>query len=325
MEMDYINQEKIIKRAMKRDFNKLGVTLIAQGFIANVIIFTVFIGAMIVKMIKDRGVSFEELEQMTKNPSYLGILSIFSVIVAFIPILIYRGNKFYQYDLKIENRKFTLKTIIIGFVIVLAVNNILGVFANVLELGLNSIGLTAAGALEDLEILNKSTPSMIIYTCIIAPIFEEFLYRGAVLRSFEKYGRRFAIIVSAMLFGLMHGNFYQIFMAAGIGIILGYLATEYSIKLTIILHMINNTFVEVTTQFGSHINENIANAMNIGMIVISFIVLIVGIIYKRKAIKGWLENNKMEKKIMLTFFTSITILIIVAFDIIMVITNIKPV
>jgi membrane protease YdiL (CAAX protease family) len=325
MEMDYANQEKIIKKEMKKDFNKLGITLIAQGIIANALIFTVIIGAMSVRMIIDRGVSFEDLEQMTKNPSYLGILSIFSVVVAFIPILIYRGSKFYQYDLKFENRKFNLKTIIIGFIFILAVNNILGLFANLLEFGLNSIGLTAASALENLEILNQSTPSMIIYTCIIAPIFEEFLYRGAVLRSFEKYGRKFAILVSAILFGLMHGNFYQIFMAAGIGIILGYLATEYSIKLTIILHMINNTFVELTTQLSSYIGENASNIMNFSMIAISFIILIAGIIYKRKAIKEWLENNKMENKIMLRFFTSITILIIVAIDIIMVISSIGPV
>lgn len=325
MEMDYTNQEKIIKKAMKKDFNKLGITLIAQGIIANVLIFTILIGAMIVRMIKDRGTSLEDLEQMAKNPSYLGLLSIFSVIVAFIPILIYRGSKFYQYDLKVENRKFTLKTIVIGFIFVLAVNNALGLFANVLELGLNSIGFTAAAALEDLEILNQSTPSMIIYTCIIAPVFEEFLYRGAVLRSFEKYGRRFAIVVSAMLFGLMHGNFYQIFMAAGIGLILGYLATEYSIKLTIILHMINNTFVELTTQLSSYVSENVGNIMNISMIIASFIVLIAGIIYKRKSIKEWFENNKMEKKIMSRFFTSITILIIVAVDLIMVISSIKPV
>lgn len=325
MEMDYISQEKNIKKAMKKDFNKLGITLIAQEVIVYVIMFIVLIGTMIAKIIMDRGASFEDLDQITKNPNYLGLLSIFSVIVAFIPILFYRGSNFLKYDLKIENRKFTFKTIIVGFAVVLSVNNVLGVFANGLELGLNSIGLTAAEALEDLEILNKSALSMTIYTCIIAPVFEEFLYRGAILRSFEKYGRRFAIVVSAMLFGLMHGNFYQIFMAAGIGIILGYLATEYSIKLTIILHMINNTFVELTTLLSSRIGENAENIVNISMIVISFIVLIAGTIYKRKAIKEWLENNKIEKKIILRFFTSITIFIIVVFDLFLVISNIKPV
>jgi uncharacterized protein len=318
-------EEKMIKKSMKKDFNKLGIALIAQGITANVIIFIAFLGAMIVRMIKDRGVSAAELEQMAKNPSSLGWLSVFSVIIAFIPILIYRGNNFLKYDLKTENKKFTLKTVIIGFIFVFAVNNALGLFAEGLEHGLNLIGFTAASALEDLDMLNQSTLSMIIYTCLIAPVFEEFLYRGAVLRSFEKYGRKFAIVVSSMLFGLMHGNFYQIFMAAGIGLILGYLATEYSIKLTIILHIINNTFVELTTQFGANVSENIGNIMNISILVISFVVLIAAFIRNRNSIKEWLENNKMEKKIMLRFFTSITIIIIVAVDLIMVISNIKAI
>ena len=319
------SEAKVIKKLMKNDFNKLGITLIAQGLISNAIVFIVLVGAMIVRIIKDRGASAADLEQMSKNPSYLGLLSIFSVIIAFIPILIYRGNKFFQYDLKTENKKFTLKTVIIGFIFVLAVNNALGLFAAGLEGGLNLIGLSANSALEDLEILNQSTIPMIIYTCLIAPIFEELLYRGAVLRSFEKYGRRFAILVSAMLFGLMHGNFYQIFMAAGIGLILGYLATEYSIKLTILLHIINNTFVELTTQFGANVSENIGNIMNISILVISFVVLMAAFIRNRNSVKEWLENNKMEKKIMLRFFTSITIIVIVAFDLFMVIRGIKTI
>ena len=318
-------EEKMIKKSMKKDFNKLGITLIAQGITANVIIVIAFIGAMIVEMIKDRGVSVEELQQAAKDPSSLGWLSIFSVIIAFIPILIYRRNDFFKYDLKTENKKFTLKTVIIGFVFVFAVNNALGLFAEGLERGLNLIGFTAASALEDLDILNQSTLSMIIYTCLIAPVFEEFLYRGAVLRSLEKYGRKFAVLVSAALFGLMHGNFYQVFMAAGIGLILGYLATEYSIKLTIILHIMNNAFVELTTQFGANVSENIGNIMNISILVISFVVLIAAFIRNRTSIKEWLGNNKMEKKIMLRFFTSITIVIIVAVDVIMVISNIKAI
>lgn len=325
MQIDYSNQEKIIKRTMKRDFNKLGITLIAQGLVSNGVVLTISMGAMVLRLIKNPRTDLTDLEQMTRNASYLGLMSIVAVLIAFIPILIYRGNKFFQYDLRVENRKFNLKTVVIGFIFVLALNNTLGLLANVLELGLNSIGFTATDALKDLEILNKSAPSMIIYTCIIAPIFEEFLYRGAVLRSFEKYGKKFAIIVSALLFGLMHGNFYQIFMAAGIGIILGYLASEYSIKLTIILHMINNTFVQFTTLLSSHMGENAKNIMNISIMVIPLIVLIVGIIYKSKAIREWLENNKMQDKIMLRFFTSITILVIVAFDIFMVVSSIKPV
>lgn len=63
--------------------------------------------------------------------------------------------------------------------------------------------------------------------------------RGFLMRRFEKYGKGFAVIVSAVLFGVMHGNPLQIVMNA-VGLILGYIAIEYSIKWSIILHIANN-------------------------------------------------------------------------------------
>jgi membrane protease YdiL (CAAX protease family) len=198
-------------------------------------------------------------------------------------------------------------------------------FANGLELGLNAIGLSANSALEELEILDQSTVSMIIYTCIIAPIAEEFIYRGAVLRGLEKYGKKFAILVSAMLFGLMHGNFYQVFMAIGVGIILGYLATEYSIKLTIILHIINNTFVEVTSQITSHISKNAGNIIDNSITAILVIILVFAFVHNKNNIKEWLQNNRMEKGMMLKFLTSISIIIIIVFDLFMVVSGITTI
>jgi len=252
-------------------------------------------------------------------------MSIIAVVIAFIPILIYRQNKFFQYDLKVENKKFTVKTVIIGFIILFSMNSTLGLFADGLEFGLNAIGLSAISALKELEVLNQPSISMIVYTCIMAPIFEEFIYRGAVLRSLEKYGRKFAILVSAILFGLMHGNFYQIFMAAGVGIILGYLATEYSIKLTILLHMCNNICVEILSEVTSRISENAGNIINFSIMIISVIILVFAFIRNKNYIKKWLQNNIMEKRIMFRFVTSITIIIIIAFDLFMVVSNIATI
>jgi membrane protease YdiL (CAAX protease family) len=319
------NEAKVIKKLMKKDFNKLGITLLIYELIANGVIFIAAIGVMIVQMIKNPNISQEQLTLIFEKPSFTGTMSIIAVVIAFIPILIYRKNKFFQHDLRAENKKFTLKTVITGFVILISVNNALGLFAAGLEFGLNTIGLSASYALAELEVLNQPTISMLIYTCIMAPIFEEFIYRGAVLRSLEKYGKKFAILVSAILFGLMHGNFYQIFMAIAIGIILGYLAIEYSIKLTIILHMINNTFVEVTSQITSRVSENAGNIMNISMMAILVIIFIFVFVRNKNHIKTWLQNNRMEKGIMIRFLTSITIIIIIAFDLFMVIRDIKAI
>jgi len=323
--MNYNSEYKVIKKLMKKDFNKLGITLLMQELIANGVMFVVAIGILIMQMVKNPNVSDVQLEQIFKEPSFIGTISIIAVVIAFIPILIYRRKKFFQYDLKVENKKFTLKTVIICFIILLSVNNVLGLFADGLELLLNAIGLSATSALKDLDVLNQPAISMFMYTCMIAPIFEEFIYRGAILRGLEKYGRWFAILASAILFGMMHGNFYQIFMAIGVGIILGYLATEYSIKLTIILHIINNAFVELTSQITSHVSANAGNIINISITAILIIILVISSIRNKNYIKKWLQNNRMEKGIMLSFLTSIAVIIIIAFDLFMVVSSIKTI
>lgn len=81
---------------------------------------------------------------------------------------------------------------------------------------------------------------------ILAPLAEEMVFRGAILRTLLNYfnGRMYwvPIIVSALLFGLIHGNMAQLLNAFLIGILLGwmYYRTE-SIVPGIVLHWVNNT------------------------------------------------------------------------------------
>lgn len=81
---------------------------------------------------------------------------------------------------------------------------------------------------------------------ILAPLAEEMVFRGAILRTLLNYfnGRMYwvPIIVSALLFGVVHGNMAQLLNAFLIGILLGwmYYRTE-SIVPGIVLHWVNNT------------------------------------------------------------------------------------
>ncbi|CUU49454.1 CPBP family intramembrane glutamic endopeptidase [Clostridium beijerinckii] len=313
---------KAIKKLMKKDFNKLGIALILKELLLYGIIIALGIGVAVIEIIKNSNISDEQIDNIFNKPSFQGTSSILVVLIAFIPILVYRGKKFFQYDLKVVNRKFTLKIVTISFIILFAANNLLGLFTDGLEWGLNTIGFSANSALDILKDINQPVISMIIYSCIVGPIVEECIYRGAVLRSLEKYGRRFAILASGILFGLMHGNFYQVFMAIIIGIILGYLATEYSIKLTILLHMLNNTCVQVLSDINSHVSENTVNIISIIVIVISTIILIMAFVYYKDYIKEWLENNKIEKRVMVRFFTSFTIILVILLDLLIVVSDI---
>ena len=86
----------------------------------------------------------------------------------------------------------------------------------------------------------ETTVSLALYTAVAAPVTEELLFRGAVLRSLQPYGKRFAIFCSALLFGLVHQNLTQTPFAFGFGLLAGYVAVEYSILWSMSLHILNN-------------------------------------------------------------------------------------
>ncbi len=83
---------------------------------------------------------------------------------------------------------------------------------------------------------------LFIQLTVVAPIFEELWFRGFVMESLRPYGNGFAIFISAILFGLTHGNFEQFFYATALGIFLGYIAiSTKSIITTTIMHAIFNS------------------------------------------------------------------------------------
>lgn len=112
-------------------------------------------------------------------------------------------------------------------------------FAVLLELILNQFGLSI---LESMTMASGGvdTFSMFLYMGLGAPIVEELVFRGLILRGLEPYGKRFAILVSAILFGLFHGNLVQSPYAFVVGLVLGYTAMEYSVVWAMVLHMLNN-------------------------------------------------------------------------------------
>ena len=80
-------------------------------------------------------------------------------------------------------------------------------------------------------------------TSILVPIAEEFLFRGALLKSLSKYGTGFAVTATSLLFGLMHGNMFQTPFAFAGGFVMAYVAVRSgSIWPSIIVHMSINSY-----------------------------------------------------------------------------------
>ena len=73
------------------------------------------------------------------------------------------------------------------------------------------------------EIGSAGTLSLITLV-VIAPVTEELLFRGTILRGFlGRYGARKAIVLSALIFCFIHLNPYQFFSAFVLGLALGWI------------------------------------------------------------------------------------------------------
>jgi membrane protease YdiL (CAAX protease family) len=115
---------------------------------------------------------------------------------------------------------------------------------------------------------------------IIPPIVEELLFRGMILQSLRKYGDGFAVVASAVLFALFHGNFVQIVFAFIAGLVMAHVVVRTgSLWTSILIHFINNGIsyaMQITQRFAG---VETANRMN-GIIVMSLLVLgVLSLIY----------------------------------------------
>lgn len=147
---------------------------------------------------------------------------------------------------------------------------------------LAGVGMLAASLM--LEVVNNFLPEMseqlkttmemmtggplvpsLVCVGVFAPLFEEWMCRGLVLRGLLNYGKgrdgssrngkgvspALAIVISALFFAAIHGNLWQGVSAFLIGCLFGYVYYRTgSLKLTMLMHCVNNTFSVLLSHFG---------------------------------------------------------------------------
>jgi hypothetical protein len=128
--------------------------------------------------------------------------------------------------------------------------------------------------------------------CLIGPIMEEIMMRRVVLAEIrEATGKKWlAIIISAFLFAVMHGNPIQIVFAMPAGILLGWLYCKTgSLLVPIGVHIMNNTISFFTLRAGDDEPIDITDPYTILsltaaiMVTVSMIIWMVGF-YRRQQI-----------------------------------------
>lgn len=167
-----------------------------------------------------------------------GLPYLFYCLFLFIVIRVWKGPGFCRGVFR-SNRPMDLPAFTQLACVFFSAQMLFSLFSSFLELVLNFFGLSALQAAETAAGGSDSI-TMFLYTAFLAPFFEELFFRGAILRSFQPFGKRFAIFFSALLFGIYHCNLIQIPFAFAVGLVLGYVAVEYSLWWSVLLHLLNN-------------------------------------------------------------------------------------
>lgn len=128
----------------------------------------------------------------------------------------------------------------ISFAALMYVTQLLALIVqSIAELIFNTIGYTVLESpAADMDYTTGKV--VLLYALLIGPFIEELVFRGFLLNALRPCGKAYAVLISAVMFSLMHADVEQIFFTFAAGLILGYVAAEYSIWASLLLHIINN-------------------------------------------------------------------------------------
>ena len=164
---------------------------------------------------------------------------------------------------------------------------------------------------------------------VVAPIFEELWVRGIMYDALKPYGCGVAIIITSILFGLMHGSLHMLLYTTALGLALGYVryATGSLFAVTILHSIINmvaggylllSSLTEITNESNKLINT-ITTVYLVAMLVLIIVGLVaffarIPTIKRYKIENAWDEISGWKKTAL--FFVSIPVIImlILAFN-----------
>lgn len=136
----------------------------------------------------------------------------------------------------------------------------------------------------------------IVLLALLPAIVEELVFRGVIYNGLKQYGKVTAIVLSSILFALIHGNIDQTVYPILFGLVLAYIVYKTdNIVYSMIAHFVNNAVV-LTFNFiytlnphlveDVHINEFLTSSyvlIAVGLLIVSFVfIYFAGKLFKKK-------------------------------------------
>ena len=161
------------------------------------------------------------------------------------------------------------------------------------QMGFSALGVDLASPTSESIVESSVTVSMWLYVGLIGPICEEVMFRGVLMKELKPLGKNFAIVTSALMFGLFHDDVVQGTFAFLFGLILGFVAMEYSLVWSIALHIFNNAILSgvIDTLFAGHLSDNGYMAYSIALTLIGVIGAITVFVRYGRGLRQYSRTN----------------------------------
>lgn len=296
-------EEKQINKWLRRRFNEVGWTLVVYYIIMNILaVLAMALDAarqMLVTLMSGRYGAGVDMDAVAGNAwGY-----ILTIAVGLVVLHAWKGADYWKSEILVKKRQITPTTFFCLLSLCMGAQMVNSLWIGLLEWILNQFGLSVMATLESVSGASD-TFSMFLYSALLAPIAEEILFRGYVLRTLRPFGKRFAIFGSAFLFGLFHGNLLQTPYAFLVGLLLGYVAVEYSVLWAMALHMFNNlVLADLLSRLTERLPEMVGASINLllfgGFALASLAILIT----KRNQIRAYRQSEWMDRRCLKCFFS----------------------
>ena len=295
VEENLISQKQELKENIKQIFKQL---LVYLGIFMGIVIGF----SIIAEVLRILPLDFVT-EELVQNITDAG--NIFGSAIAI--LVFYKKQKIaFLPTVKTHRQTLSLKQVAIIIILLLGCQFVFNQVANVFEVALNVIGFSAKKEVE-LATVGHHSIMYFLYAAFMGPLVEELVMRGGIAYRLQKYGKVFSIIFSAIVFGFFHMNFVQGVFAFLVGIMLAYIAIEYSFGWAVFFHILNNFGFNLIlgTFMTSMVGEAQAETISLTIMSIAAAASVILLGMYRKQITQYVQENRTAKGTFKVAFSSI--------------------
>ena len=300
-------QNKFYQEDMEESFKK-DITSIGRRLIGYMLVFFFFAAAGQQAAVQEAGRGSAE--------DFYGIWGVGLFIAAGLSLLLWSISKKFPMKRIYEHvapRKMTIQSFAMICASLYGVRFISKLVLGGIEKLLFEMGIPATLVANTSEELTSSI-IFVLYLGVMAPVVEEFIFRGFIGYRLERYGKVFTILFTALIFSLFHANITQEVFTFMAGIVFAYVAIEYGFQWAVVVHMMNNFIFAVV------VDIYLAQMINLGAFsivqlldLVGFIILVLVVILKWKDIKEYIDVNRGFHGIAQITFSRVTIILFIIY------------